>query len=366
MTKVTGSIPIVGVVDGTTLMARVRVLNNPLVQYYSANGDVSPDFAAMAVGQRPLMYIEATDLTTGADVSETVVISAMYHNTLPVTFGTTFAKTTTTLTNGKTVQAVRVDGNLASPMSNPDNDQLSFDGTAVINGRQVTFKGAGAEFEVYESGGQPYVLDVFVPSGSEYDITAAGQTVKRQARLILDGTDVTTSTQGLTFEWSDVSADPNVPITGNTTGGQISGDNVTIQDSMVHSSLMLGCTAKTSGTRVATRRVQIFDASDGYIMQFRYTRQTAGSSPTTIATGIVGTNSPLQVFAGEQLKLEPVLKTTSGTEVSYTSAVFSLDDNTGAAVSTTGLTVAAKSITVTYEFLQQHDFALLVTAQITL
>ena len=289
MSTTTGSIALVGVIDGTTVIARVMVDNGPLVQFFGENG-VTPDYEQMfaeaggsALGTQmdnidaaktagvPKMYIRAVDTAAdSADISGTVSNLSMKYNDTAVTFDAAsgmdsnhlFLLGYDTIGGANGVPCVWFVGNLASGSSNSDDDLISFSGQVQPSSEgQVNFTDVTVNFQIRQEQGEGYVAVIGTPQNGSEDITTVDGHADREVLVFKNNEKLSQLEEGTTLQWDDVTDPDNIKnLDSNIQDGK--GFKITIAQEAVNSLMMLRVQLKKGTTVLATAYGQVLDLQD--------------------------------------------------------------------------------------------------------
>lgn len=240
---VQAGIVIDGVIDGTTVGYQVMVVygeNKPLEQWFNEDtGTCTPDWAAAwtdlqkgttaeRLAKLPRIYIRARDLASGADLTKTVTITEVLYNGVSANWngGGTAHNGLVRMADasspaygysydGRVVPTVMIIANPADALTNPDNDRISFSGTVVTDGGQVSFEGVGKDIDIHPelSANAGYSLSLIVPDDKESYIYDKQISTKRIAALYHDGNLVDPTAMPHIFEFEDVTGVDDVPLT---------------------------------------------------------------------------------------------------------------------------------------------------------
>lgn len=357
MIRVSGGINISGTIDGTTAITEVCALNRPLLQYYDG-ATFSPNFATIynngsGANDVPTVIVKAFDSASGADVSSTVSLTTVYYNDTAITWGNNGIATAPDIVAGKllktttshgehTVPCVKFIGNVADSNTNPDDDFISFDGTCVVGGGQISFKKAGRPVMIreIESTTAGFDLILQVPnnmSGSIYRAASgAPVSTKRVATLFKNGNPLNAASMaGFTFEWADITYDTVINLTGSSTGVTLSqtlmaNDTITLAESAVDSLMQLRCIVKDAQQNtVAVGMCGVPDLCDE--LQCGWMVSDYPGNNTEVEFGNL---DRVDIRDGGAKKLRPFVKTGGVAATAYSNQnwTFGMDDNTGAAV----------------------------------
>ena len=364
MKQANAGIVISGVIDGTTIAYDVIVVENDLTpttitQYYSETEFV-PDWADIwqngsdaAKATLPRLVVKARDMVTGADLTRTVSITAVWYNGSQMTFGADGISTgtvmpgvlrLTTIQYGSyTVPCLQLVGNPASALLNPDSDRIEIDGTVVCDGGQVSFRKLGVDLPIrpLEKGTGGYSVELLVPSDVDkyiYTDPSTNQPVptKRIAQLRLNNVPV--GVEGLTgysVKWYDITGPTEVELVAGTNiafaKSKMTNDVITIKPDAVDS--MMSFTAKVFGADnnlVAVGSSMTVDLTDPW--QSKWTVKTAVDA--TEGTEYYGVKPMVQLHSGQKRYFFPGLYNANGDYPSKLTWTFNVDDaTTGADIS---------------------------------
>ena len=366
MKRVSGGLNITGTIDGTTLITEVVVERKPLLQYFDRT-TYRPDFAAIYAGAGgeslvPRIHVRAYDSATGADVTGTQSLTAYKYNGTSITFNPTTGvatapaivrdklKLSTMTYSGQTIECILVIGNLAA-QNNTDDDFISFDGTCVVGGSQVSFANARKEILIREiqstTSGNDLILRVPENESSYIYRAASGSPVatRRIATVYKNGIPLESADlAGVTFEWADITYDDVIALTGSSTGVTlsqtlVSGDTIQLAEAAVDGLMQLRCIAKdSSGNTIAVGICGVPDLSDELQCGWRMANNTNGATPVELAN-----LDTVQIRDGEAKVFTPYVRIGGEEASAYSNSnwTFGLDDNNGDAVQASSLLTAS-------------------------
>lgn len=361
MGNINGGITITGVIDGSSVLGEIAVINGPLLQYYDG-ASVKPDWAAKYAtnpSSVPTLYPKMHDSATGEDLTGTVLLTRVTYNDTDITWGNDGRATAPAIIanklkkesysyGGRTIECVKFIGNPASESTNPDDDRIAFYGTCVSSGGAITFSNVGTNIEIRHLESTD-VFDVYISVPSAYDSYikrngATGQTIptRRLATLMKNGEPVSASEMtGYTFEWADITnktvkvltnSDPGITI--GTTVSPFT-DTITIDEAAVDSMMTIRCRVKDgSNQAIATSVTTVFDFSDELQVRWMVGNYPwASGDPETEYIGDEDNSQQIVMRKNEKLRFRPVVFVReSGQEASAFSSAnwtFSFDDNNG-------------------------------------
>lgn len=371
MANVNGGITVSGVIDGSSVLGEVCVLNGPLLQYYDGAG-VKPDWAAKYStnpSQVPTLFPKLHDSATGEDLTGTVSLTKVTYNDTDITWGNDGKATAPAIIanklkkesysyGGSTIECVKFIGNPASESTNPDDDRIAFYGTVVSSGGQITFSNIGTNVEIRRLESTD-VFDVYISVPAAYDSYikrngTTGNTIatRRLATLVKNGEPVSAADMsGYVFEWADIT-NKTVDVLSNSDPGITIGttvspftDTITIDEAAVNSMMTLRCRVYEDNTKaktVATGVTTVFDFSDElqirwFVASFPYT----SGDPETEYIGDEDGSQQVVLRKNDKLRFRPVVFVReSGEQASaFASAdfTFSFDDNAGDEIDPTTL-----------------------------
>ena len=356
MGQLNAGILIDGVIDGTTVGYTTVVdydSNRPLEQWVNEAGVCTPDWAAAwadlqngvtaaKMQKVPRIYIRARDLTTGADLTNTLRISEVGYNgtTTPwnpgsTAFGlirmvdaddATYGKTY----GGKGVPSVMVTGNPADAITNPDNDRISFSGSVVADGGQVRFKDLGKDIDIHPelSAGAGYSVKMTVPDETVQQkaidsyIYDKDVPTKRIVQLFHEGSPVDPTAKPHIFEFEDVTGDTDVPLaaaagligisTTTKDGYSVNGNTITIYPDAVDSMMTMRCNCYAydggvKGDLIACGLAVIYDMSDEFQVKWQIADDAAFSNSVEYVSDANKSEGPrYSLRSGDTKYLKPI------------------------------------------------------------
>jgi len=363
MGNINGGITISGVIDGSSVLGEIAVINGPLLQYYDG-ASVKPDWAAKYAtnpSSVPTLFPKMHDSATGEDLTGTVSLTQVTYNDTVVTWGNDGKATAPAIIanklkkesysyGGNTIECVKFIGNPANESTNPDDDRIAFYGTCVSSGGQISFSNVGTNVEIRRLESTD-VLDVYISVPSAYDSYikrngATGQTIptRRLATLVKNGEPLSAADMaGYVFEWADIT-NKTVKVLSNSDPGITIGttvspftDTITIDEAAVNSMMTLRCRVYEDNTKakmVATGITTVFDFSDE--LQVRWmvgAYPWSSGDPETEYIGDEDSSQQIIMRKNEKLRFRPVVFVReSGQQASAFSGAtwtFSFDDNNG-------------------------------------
>lgn len=342
MGNINGGITISGVIDGSSVLGEIAVINGPLLQYYDGAG-VNPDWAAKYAtnpSSVPTLYPKMHDSATGEDLTGTVALTKVVYGdtgsenevswnpstgiaTAPAIVAGKLKKESYSY-GGSTIECVKIIGNPASESQNPDDDRIAFYGTCVSSGGVVNFSNVGTSIEIRRQESTD-VFDVYISVPSAYDSyikrnSATGEIIptRRLATLVKNVEPVSASEMtGYVFEWADITnntvrvltnSSPGITIT-NTLGSF--GDTITIDNAAVDSMMTLRCRVYEDSTKaktIATGITTVFDFSDELQVRWmvgNYPWETG--DPETEYVGDADSSQQIVMRRNDELRFRPVV-----------------------------------------------------------
>lgn len=270
MSEVKAGIIVSGVIDGATVAYDIIVVEEDLTpttitQYFSDTQCV-PDWAAIWAGSDseakrslPRIVVKARNVATGADLTRTVAITAVWYNGSQVTFGSDGISTglvmpgvlrkTTIMYGSHEVPCIQLVGNPASALLNPDSDIIEIDGTVVCDGGQMTFSKKPIHLPIrpLESGTGSYSVELLTPANVDKYIyndpdTNTPVATKRIAQLRLDNIPLSQEDlSGYYVKWYDISGPDEVELVPGTNisfaKSKMTNDTITIGAGAVNSTM---------------------------------------------------------------------------------------------------------------------------------
>ena len=339
---------LIGLMDGTTINAFLRVEGTPLVQRYNkSTSQFVPDIEALADNIKPTAVLILRDSTDGSLLTASTIV--WMYNGIVLTFDANGlssntgmvgvfkrldAHTTTVGSASVAVPALRVMKNLV-PLSGYDNDRLSVSGDVEVGGAQIPFAEISKEVIIQESTGNQY--DVMITNNKGSQILTTSDIVAEKARIYKDGIEVVDLT-GYAFKWYKLLS------TGDTAWGTSQTQNVAADD--VDNVLKLRCDVLYNNTVVGSGYDEVTDFTDPIIAQMTY-------------SGISGN----VVKSGQTALLTPkAYKRSTGEEVALTGNWnWNIKNNAGEAFILTGktsATFAAKTASITYADMKRAGMGL--------
>lgn len=289
--KVSASVAIIAVSNGTTLNGYVRVENGPLVQAWAKGSKTyTPDWEAMTEDKRPVIGVVMRDTSTGRLL--TPVSQVFKYNGVELTFGEDnlctneafkgmFKKLTgynfSIDSQSIPTTVIRVMKNLV-PISGFDNDRISISGTCEVGGHMVEFKDLSTEVTIQESSGKQYNLIIESEKGNS--IVTAGESLTLTAGLYNSGA-LVNDMSGITLQWKKM-----LP-SGDTNMGTQKTQVVTAED--IDGSLTICCEATKENKVIANAFFTVYDLTDPILAEFT----------------ITGLSSAPNIYEGEQATITP-------------------------------------------------------------
>ena len=339
MNRVNAGLVLSGVIDGTTVVYDIAVVDasgNPvsLTQYYD-EAKCTPDWAniwqhgtAEEKATLPRIIIRAYDTSSGQDITNTLNITAVRYNDAVVGFdGETGISTsqggvegllmrTTYSYGGTNIPCIMFIGNPADAVLNPDDDRISFDGTVVSSGGQISFSEIGKDIAI-----RP-IADA-----------NAGYSVELHVPLNVPKFIMTNNNK---FELKDHSATGGTP--GITIGqSAVAGDLITIGPEAVDCLMTIRCRVyDASGNELASGTSAVYDLSDPYAVKWLICDNVAGTG----GTELTGLEPHFRMRTGQTKYIFPKLYTDKGdtfpegSSAANVTWTFNADDaNTGETIS---------------------------------
>lgn len=369
MNQINGGIVVSGTIDGTTVVYDVLAVQadgtpTTLTQYYD-DAKVLPDWheiythgTAADKATLPRIIIRAFDTTTGADVTGTINITGVHYgftmdNDNLVTFDSNgiseapiagLLKRDTFNYNGKTIPCIMVIGNPADPsFNNPDDDRISFDGTVVSGGGQMSFHSIGKDVQIRPivDANAGYSVEMHVPLNVPKYIMTNGNNVilstQRIGKLYYNGAPVSAADMtGYTFKFFDITGPTEVELKNSDTDitiGQslVSGDLITIGPEAVDCMLTLRCRVyDASGKELASGTSAVYDLSDPYSLKWIVADSAAGLN----GVEYTGLEPRVNLRSGQSKYFIPKIVTEKGEIPTAVTWTFNADNaNTGATIS---------------------------------
>lgn len=362
MGNINGGITISGVIDGSSVLGEIAVINGPLLQYYDG-ASVKPDWAAKYAtnpSSVPTLFPKMHDSATGEDLTGSVSLTRVTYNDTDITWGANGIATAPAIVanklkkesysyGGRNIECVKFIGNPANESTNPDDDRIAFYGTCVSSGGAITFSNVGTNIEIRRLESTD-VLDVYISVPSGYDSYikrngTTGQTVptRRLATLVKNGEPVSAADMtGYVFEWADITnktvnvlsnSNPGITI-GNTLGSFT--DTITIDEAAVDSMMTLRCRVYEDNTKaktIATGITTVFDFSDELQVRWMVGNHQTGGLPATEYIGDEDSSQQIIMRKGDKLRFSPMVFVRKSGEAAsaFSSATwtFRFDDNNG-------------------------------------
>lgn len=389
MSRVNGGIVVSGTIDGTTIVYDVVVVQadgtpTTLTQYYD-DAKVLPDWeniynngTTAEKATLPRIIIRAFDTANGTDITHTLNITAVKYNDSLVGFNSSTGISTSTggvpgllkkdtfNYNGHTIPCIIMVGNPADSLINPDDDRITFDGTVVSGGGQMSFQGIGKDVQIRPivdaNGG--YSVELHVPlTVPKYIMTNNNNAIlstQRVARLYYNGAPVSASDMtGYTFRFYDITGPTEVQLTNASTDitiGQslVSGDLITIGPNAVDCLLTLRCRVfDNNNNELASGTSAVYDLSDPYSLKWKVSDSSSGNN----ASEYTGVEPRVTLHSGQTKYFIPKIVTEKGELSTAITWTFNADDaNTGVTVS--GLPGVPSTSGQTYAYLRYQDVVL--------
>lgn len=301
--KVSASIAIIAVSNGTTLNGYVRVENGPLVQAWAKGSKTyTPDWEAMSEDKRPVVGVVLRDSSTGRLLAP--LNQVFKYNGVALEFGPDNLCTTPSFegmfkkvtgynfsidSQSFPTTVIRVMKNLV-PISGYDNDRITVSGTAEVGGHTVEFKELPTEVVIQESSGKQYDLIIGSKDGNAID--------KPDGRLVLDallynGGALVNELGDITLQWKKLKPG------GDQNMGTQKTQTITVAD--IDGSLTVCCEA-IQGSKVLDRAFYtVFDYTDPILAEFVV---SGLSSAPNIYEGETATITPRAFRRGDLNKEE--------------------------------------------------------------
>jgi hypothetical protein len=363
MGSINGGITISGVIDGSSVLGEIAVINGPLLQYYDG-ASVKPDWAAKYAtnpSSVPTLYPKMHDSATGEDLTGSVSLTRVTYNDTDITWGANGIATAPAIVanklkkesysyGGRNIECVKFIGNPANESTNPDDDRIAFYGTCVSSGGAITFSNVGTNIEIRRLESTD-VFDLYISVPSAYDSYIkrngeTGQTIptRRLATLVKNGEPVNAADMaGYVFEWADITNKTVNVLTNSSPGITISNtlgsftDTITIDEAAVDSMMTLRCRVYEDNTKaktVATGVTTVFDFSDELQVRWMVGNYPWSSGdPETEYVGDEDSSQQVVLRKNDKLRFRPVVFVReSGQAASAFSGAtwtFSFDDNNG-------------------------------------
>ena len=393
MNNVNGGIVISGSIDGTTVVydvVAVQADGSPtaLTQYYD-EAKVVPDWhniwengTAAEKATLPRIIIRAFDTSNGADITHTINITAVKYNDVLVTFGDdgisngvnmpgVFKKSTFSY-NNHDIPCIIMIGNPADSVLNPDDDRISFDGTCVSGGGQMSFQDIGKDVQIRPifDANAGYSVELHVPLVDglgnpipKYIMTNSNNVIlstRRFARLYYNGAPVAAADMtGYQFRFYDITGPTEVQLTNADTDitiGQnlVAGDMITIGPEAVDSMLTLRVRVfDNEGKELASGTSVVYDLSDPYSLVWDVADNASGLN----AVRYTGLEPRVNLRKNQTKYFIPSVVTEKGELTSNITWTFNADDaNTGETI--TGLPGVPSGSGQTSAYLRYADVVL--------
>lgn len=350
MAGVNAGLVVSGLIDGTTIFYDIAVamgngLPTSLTQYFD-EAKKSPDWAniwskrttdAAGLVNLPRIIIRAYDTSTGQDITHTVNITNVYYNgnlvgwdkfsdnenisndglLLKLSKNSEYAISH----KGNKVQGVMMVGNPADATFNPDNDRITFDGTVVSGGGQISFSGIGKEIAIREiqDANAGYSVEMLVPLDvPKFIMTNENnviQSTSRIATLFYNGFPVSAGDMtGFQFKFYDITGPTEVELTNTDEDITISqtlvaGDTITVGPNAVDCLKTIRCKVlDASGNELCSGTTAVYDLSDPYSVKWLIADDSTGAN----ATELTGLEPRLNLRNGQTKYLFPKLYTDKG------------------------------------------------------
>lgn len=393
MNTVNAGLVVSGIIDGTTVVYDVAVVDaagNPvsLTQYYD-EAKCTPDWddiyqhgTAAEKATLPRIIIRAFDTSSGQDITTTLNMTNVYYNGNLIGFDEGIStsqggvpgllKKDTFSYNGTNIPCIMIIGNPADALLNPDDDRISFDGTVVSGGGQISFAGIGKDIAIrpIADANAGYSVELHVPLNVPKfimtDNNNAIQSTQRLARLYYNGAPVSAANMtGFQFKFYDITGPNEVLLTAqddDITIGQslVAGDLITIGPEAVDCLLTLRCRVlDASGNELASGTSAVYDLSDPYAVKWLISDSSAGTN----GIELTGLEPRLNMRTGQTKYIFPKLYTDkgdtfpAGSSAASVTWTFNADDaNTGASIA--DLPGIPSESVQTYCYLRYQDVVL--------
>lgn len=373
MNRVNAGLVVQGVIDGTTVVYSVQVVDaagNPksLTQYYDKTKCI-PDWAdiwehgtAEDKAKLPRIIVTAFDTASGQDITPTVNIANVYYNGFLVGFTDSISNETGGVSGllkrdtynygGVSIPCLIMIGNPASSR-NTDDDRISFDGSAVCGGGQVQFHDIGKDIAIRQSkdlnAGYSVVLHTPINTASFIMTNDSNQVLSTQRLAILyyNNNEVSADDMtGYTFKFFDITGPTEVELKDSTVAGGttditigrslVAGDLITIGPEAVDSLLTIRCRVyDAQGNELASGISAVYDLSDPYAVKWLICDNAAGTN----GRELTGLEPKLDIRTGQTKYIFPKLYTEkgdtfpAGSSAANVTWTFNTDDaNTGVTI----------------------------------
>lgn len=376
MNRVNAGLVVSGIIDGTTVVYDISAVDasgNPvsLTQYFD-EAKCTPDWdhiwqhgTAAEKATLPRLIIRAFDTSSGQDITDTINITAVRYNDAVVGFDSEgvsssqggvpgLLKMTTFSYGGNDIPCIMIIGNPADALSNPDDDRITFDGTVVSSGGQISFSEIGKDIAIrpVADANAGYTVELHVPLNvPKFIMTNNNNTIQstqRLARLYYNGVAVTASEMaGYQIKFFDITGPTEVELkdhsaeggTTDITIGQtsVSGDTITIGPEAVDCLMTIRCRIyDANGNELASGTSAVYDLSDPYAVKWIISDTSAGTG----GVELTGLEPRFRMRTGQTKYIIPKLYTDkgdtfpAGSSAANVTWTFNADDaNTGATIS---------------------------------
>ena len=342
MNQVNAGLVCTGIIDGTTVVYDIAVVDAKgqpvsLTQYYD-EAKCTPDWeniylhgTAEEKATMPRIIIRAFDTTSGIDITNTLKMTNVYYNEQLVGFTDDISdaqggvpgilKIDTYSYKGTDIPCIMVIGNPADALLNPDDDRISFDGSVVSSGGQISFAGIGKDIAIrpIADANAGYSVELHVPLDIPKFIMTKDnnqiESTQRLARLYYNGVPVSASDmEGYQFKFYDITGPTEIQLTGTDTDitighSLVNGDLITIGPEAVDCLLTLRCRVfDKSGNELASGTSAVYDLSDPYMVKWLICESAAGTN----GIELTGLEPRLTFRTGQTKYIFPKLYTDKG------------------------------------------------------
>lgn len=267
MEKLAGaSFRLYALLNGTSIIGRMGVINGPLRQEYEEGGTrYSPDWALAAI--KPLVYAHLTRSENGSVLVPTS--TDLYYNGVKLEFDSAGLSTTGTMVGvfKKSLKTINVNGreydnmicfeivkNIASS-SNMDNDTILLKGTAEIAGQTLTFDSISETVQIVKSVGGATTLYL----DGDREVTDNLPAATLNANVLINGT-APDNLNAFDFKW--------YKIKGTQASAFKQGASVTVTRIDVDGTSQFRCdlTKKGDSNIIAQAYIYVIDYTDPFIV----------------------------------------------------------------------------------------------------
>lgn len=337
MERLTGaSFKVYALLNGTSVIGHVGVINGPLRQEYTEGGNnYAPDWETAA--NKPLIYAHL-NLSAGGEVLVPSVVE-MEYNGVKIAFDAAGLSTTGNMAGvfKKSVKTLNIQGrdfpnmivfeiikNLV-PISNKDNDTIMLSGSGEVSGQSLGFSALTQTVEIVKavSGSTTLYID------GDKAITSSFPTATLNAHVTINGI-TPDNVNSFDFKW--------YKIKGSQSTLFKTGPSVTVVASDVDGTSVFRCDLTKRGDNVVIQQdhVYVIDYTDPYRV-------------VLYQDGVIGE----YVAKGQTVIITAKVEKSDGTVMAGVTTYFNVRDNNGNVIAK--YTGEKSSISITYDDLVNYN-----------